>query len=337
LRRIWNPLRDACGLTPNNDPATGLGQDAMEALGDLIPCMKGNAMEGKFDTAEAMEHNSTQCSPHATLGAYHLTPELLAFLPTHGERDDVPLKDEELPESLHDSFPAIKRLPGAGKDGATIFSTMESAGSPAYGDVKIEFFKDLNAGDEVSVIAEEGPEAARYTHVDQQPQKGAAEEAGEALLKDERTIEEGSVGISLHRREVRGCGVVTPNVQLGQPFCASEKGESTAKAMYGHAKADEGIVTWIIRGVGLFFLVLGFYLLLNPIVLFVSWIPFVGGIVQLAAFVAALVAGTGCCLVVTMLFHLAFRPLHVLLLGSLIGGGIGIYLTMVPKGTRPAA
>ena len=91
-------------------------------------------MEGNYDNANAVEHCSTACSARATLGAYHLNPELLGFLPTHGKRNDVPLGDDDLPETLHEAFPGIRQLRGAGQDGATIYGTMESGSlsSPTY-------------------------------------------------------------------------------------------------------------------------------------------------------------------------------------------------------------
>ena len=83
-----------------------------------------------------------------------------------------------------------------------------------------------------------------------------------------------------------------------------------------HFKAQEGFIgtaTSIMRPVGIFLCILGFYLLFSPVIALLDMIPFVGfllsGIVAIAAGIFALVVGLTLSTLTIAIAWVFFRPL----------------------------
>ncbi len=84
--------------------------------------------------------------------------------------------------------------------------------------------------------------------------------------------------------------------QAGDALLLVQPGTHTAAAMFDKAVSDNTVLTWILRGVGLVLLFVGFLLFASPLGVMADVIPFLGSIVRLGtgvlAFAAALLAGT---------------------------------------------
>ena len=83
--------------------------------------------------------------------------------------------------------------------------------------------------------------------------------------------------------------------QAGDALLLVQPGTHTAAAMFDKAVSDNTVLTWILRGVGLVLLFVGFMLFASPLGVIADVIPFLGSIVRLGtgvlAFSAAVLVG----------------------------------------------
>lgn len=97
-----------------------------------------------------------------------------------------------------------------------------------------------------------------------------------------------------------------------------------ATAMFGEAKNENAILTWILRAGGALLCIAGFYLLLRPLVVLGDVVPFIGSILNAGAGIVAFCLGLACSLVVVGIAWVFYRPLQgvILLAGAaaLLGG-----------------
>jgi hypothetical protein len=103
----------------------------------------------------------------------------------------------------------------------------------------------------------------------------------------------------------------TPN---GYTIHMASAGNHPAAEMIAQQRSTESIITWILRGVGLLVMWIGFSMLLGPLATMAAIIPFLGSIVRGAAAFVAFVISVPLTLVVIAIAWLAFRPL--------LGGGL---------------
>lgn len=110
-------------------------------------------------------------------------------------------------------------------------------------------------------------------------------------------------------------------------YCAKDGFQKSSKAYFDELDSGSKTAACIIRPLGIFFTVLGLYLLFMPIIALLKWIPLVGwllgGVVSLAAFLFALVVGSVLATFVIAIAWIFYRPLLGLLMFTLVG--IGVY------------
>jgi Transmembrane protein 43 len=75
----------------------------------------------------------------------------------------------------------------------------------------------------------------------------------------------------------------------GRPVLLAATGSHSAEAMFAQGQADNRLFTWIIRGVVLVFMFVGFFLMLGPFVFLASYVPVVGDLFAAGAGIIALV------------------------------------------------
>jgi hypothetical protein len=109
-----------------------------------------------------------------------------------------------------------------------------------------------------------------------------------------------------------------------------EVGTHSAAAMFQDAKSDETILTWVLRAVGFFMMLIGLMLMASPIAWLASVVPFLEGVVNVAASGLAVIVAVPLTLGVIAVAWLAHRPL--------IGAGLivaGIVLAVVIRRILP--
>lgn len=136
----------------------------------------------------------------------------------------------------------------------------------------------------------------------------------------------------------RGDGFTPYQTQAGDALFMVERGTVPASEMFADAVAANTTLTWILRGVGLLLLAVGFGLTMGPIGVIADVIPFLGSIVRmgtgLVAFLLAIVVGT----IVIAIAWFWYRPL--LALGILVAGALvswGLVKLGRSRAPQPAA
>ncbi len=113
--------------------------------------------------------------------------------------------------------------------------------------------------------------------------------------------------------------IVAHTASNGREILLADRGIVPADAMFKEAQNENRIFTWIIRGVGLLFMLIGFSLFFAPVQLLTDWIPIVGSLVQGAVFLVSLTATVVLGSIVIAVAWFAARPL--LAIGVLVAGG----------------
>jgi hypothetical protein len=136
----------------------------------------------------------------------------------------------------------------------------------------------------------------------------------------------------------KGDGFAHYQTQAGDALFMVERGTVPASQMFADAVAANTTLTWILRGVGLLLLAVGFGLTMGPIGVIADVIPFLGSIVRmgtgLVAFLLAIVVGT----IVIAVAWFWYRPL--LALGILVAGALvswGLVKLGRSRAPQPAA
>ncbi|HRE21616.1 MAG TPA: TMEM43 family protein [Rhabdaerophilum sp.] len=120
-------------------------------------------------------------------------------------------------------------------------------------------------------------------------------------------------------------GIEAYRAKNGREFLLAQSGTKTTDEMFEKAQDDNATLTWILRGVGLLVLFIGFSALFAPVTLLASYIPILGslvsGAVGLVAGAATAIVGTG----VIAIAWFAYRPvvsLVVLAIGAAVAFGL---------------
>jgi hypothetical protein len=110
----------------------------------------------------------------------------------------------------------------------------------------------------------------------------------------------------------------------GDRLLMVDDGVVPADRMFKEAESANKVLTWILRGVGLLLLAIGFGLFMNPIAVLADVIPFLGSIVRmgtgLIAFLLAIVVGT----ITIAIAWFYYRPLYGI--GILVVGALAAWL-----------
>jgi len=112
-------------------------------------------------------------------------------------------------------------------------------------------------------------------------------------------------------------------------------GNQPAAAMLAEQKKTEGVITWVLRGVGFLGMFLGFAMFFGPLSTFVAVVPLLGSIARGAAGLAAFVLAIPLTLVVIAISWIVFRPL--LGIGLLVAAAALLYgLQRLHRSRHPA-
>jgi hypothetical protein len=117
-------------------------------------------------------------------------------------------------------------------------------------------------------------------------------------------------------------------------------GAQPAATMIAAQKNTEGVITWILRGVGFVLMVVGFAMFLGPLSTFAAVIPFLGSIARGAAGLAAFVVSVPLTLVVIAISWIVFRPLVgiglIIVAAALLYGLARLHRSRHPAVAAPA-
>ncbi len=119
-------------------------------------------------------------------------------------------------------------------------------------------------------------------------------------------------------------GIDAYRAKNGREFLLAQSGTKTTDEMFEKAQDDNATLTWILRGVGLLVLFIGFSALFAPVTLLASYVPILGslvsGAVGLVAAAATAIVGPS----VIAIAWFAYRPIvsiAVLAIGAAIAFG----------------
>lgn len=122
----------------------------------------------------------------------------------------------------------------------------------------------------------------------------------------------------------------------GDQLLMVEDGNVPADQMFKHAESANVMLTWILRGVGILLLAIGFGLFMSPLSVLADVIPPLGSLVSmgtgLIAFLLAIVVGT-ITIAVAWFYYRPLLAIGILVMGAVIAAGI-IY---VGRSRRAAA
>lgn len=111
-----------------------------------------------------------------------------------------------------------------------------------------------------------------------------------------------------------GDGFEPYQTRAGNQLLMVETGTVAAQQMFDDAMASNTVVTWIVRAVGLVFLIFGFSLVLAPLGVIGDVIPFIGSIVRMGTGIVAAVAGILLGTVTIAIAWFFYRPLTALII-----------------------
>jgi hypothetical protein len=111
----------------------------------------------------------------------------------------------------------------------------------------------------------------------------------------------------------------------GYVIALLQPGVADAAGMFGKKEAEEGNLTWILRGVGFVMMLVGFMMISSLLTTLASAVPFFGGLVEAGVFIFGLAAAVPITLLTIAIAWVAHRPL----LGvPLIVAGVAFFVLM---------
>lgn len=145
----------------------------------------------------------------------------------------------------------------------------------------------------------------------------------------------GDVRVSFARGDVsrvsaigmqQGDGLTDYTTSNGKEIFLAENGNVPADAMFKTAIDENNVLTWVLRGVGLFAMFIGFMMLMSPLTETLGNIPFIGELINGGAMLAALAMTLLLGGVVIGIGWIFFRPLlgiGIILAGVALSYGLG--------------
>lgn len=230
----------------------------------------------------------------AHVGGFGITKENIADEPGVFQCDWMPLPAEMVPED-------IESLPELRKDRYGNLTTVEEGDQPANGDVMIKYEYAADGFDASFVVqqilSESDPETGVAPH-----QFGIAK--GNVI--DEKC-----------------CGKIHDDLGV---IWMVRRGRHGLEEMINMAKADEEVITKVLRIVCWLALVAGWMMLFSIFTTLLSTLPILGGLGKAAFFIVALIVGTTCCCGVTAVAYIRYRPLVAFGILAVVGAITGIII-----------
>lgn len=113
-----------------------------------------------------------------------------------------------------------------------------------------------------------------------------------------------------------------------------QTGTVSAAAMFQTAQDSNKVLTWILRGVGLFLMFIGFNMIMAPLSVIADVVPFIGNLVGAGTMFVAILLTAVAGLVTIAIAWIVFRPLLAVIL--LVGAGAAVYLIFSKTKAKPA-
>jgi hypothetical protein len=99
-----------------------------------------------------------------------------------------------------------------------------------------------------------------------------------------------------------------------------ESGVVSAEEMFAHAKSENNLWTWVLRGIGVLVMTIGFGMILGPFTTLLDVIPFLGGIVGAGiGFVGFVLAGVVSLVVIAVAWFVVRPVLSIALIAAAVG------------------
>jgi hypothetical protein len=133
-----------------------------------------------------------------------------------------------------------------------------------------------------------------------------------------------------------GSSIEPYQTEAGDALLMVEDGAVDAKQMFDSAMTSNTVMTWIIRIVGLMFLIFGFSLIMGPLGVIGDVIPFIGSIVRMGTGIIATFAGVLVGSVVIAFAWFWYRPITALII-LIVGAAIAYGVTLLGKKKQGAA
>ncbi len=127
------------------------------------------------------------------------------------------------------------------------------------------------------------------------------------------------------------------STSVGDEIALLQTGTRTAEQMFAKARTDNTIFTWILRGVGLLMLLVGFALVFKPLSVVLDVVPLFGNIAEMGIMLVSAILALVCGCIVIAVAWLFYRPLLGGSLLVLAVGGILMLIKMRKRTDSPAA
>jgi hypothetical protein len=122
----------------------------------------------------------------------------------------------------------------------------------------------------------------------------------------------------------------------GYAIALAEPGVASAAVLFHDEKKSEGILTWILRGIGFVVMLIGFVCMTRPLTMLFAVIPFLESLVGAGAFLVAISLAIPVTLLTIAIAWIVHRPL---IGGALLVGAIAAWYLlrqMLPKRVQAA-
>ena len=107
-------------------------------------------------------------------------------------------------------------------------------------------------------------------------------------------------------------GIIPYVSSMGESILILSNGEHSAKQMILEEMSNNALMSWIIRIGSLLLLCFGFYLILNPLVVFADVLPIFGSIIAFGSGFISFIAGLSFWSILTAIAWVAIRPLFAI-------------------------
>ncbi len=110
------------------------------------------------------------------------------------------------------------------------------------------------------------------------------------------------------------------HTKAGREIERVETGVVSAQEMFEHAKSENNLWTWALRGIGVLVMAIGFAMVVGPFTTLIDVIPFLGDIVGAGVgFAAAILAGAVSLVVIAVAWFVVRPILTIALIAAAIG------------------
>jgi len=302
VKEDWTPSLQPARLTnlPDEVNSHGIWDELVSNSGAPESAAPSNdAMAGMPPGMAALLGPDLTKAPHgiaisksAHVGGFGITSSIVMSEPAVFQSEWMPLPAEMVPDD-------IEALPELRKDRYGNLTTVEEGDQPANGDVMIKYEYSAD-GFDVSFVVQQ-------VLADSDPETGVP--AHKFGIEKGRVLDE------------KCCGKISDDLGV---IWMVRRGRHALDEMIDMAKADEAMITKIVRVLSYVLLVAGWMMLFSIFTTLLSTLPLIGALGKAAFFIVALIVGTVCCCGVTALAYVRYRPVLAFGILALAGTITGI-------------